>query len=105
MIKEQAMNSVSPSLSVEQTRQRIDELLNSLPPENLLIVQRFIEFVREQARQGQPIGVTKAREAEPAYLHPTVENPASSLGNWLDVIPGGCGGDALADTEALYDEV
>jgi len=47
--------------------------------------------------------------AEPAHpnltpRYPTVENPSTSLTAWLDLIPGGCGGDALADTEALYDE-
>ena len=47
--------------------------------------------------------------AEPSHLnstprYPTVENPATSLTAWLDLIPGGCGGDVLADTEALYDE-
>jgi prevent-host-death family protein len=36
--------------------------------------------------------------------YPTVENPAASLTAWLDLIPGGCGGDALADTEAPNDE-
>jgi hypothetical protein len=41
--------------------------------------------------------------SEPRY--PTVENPASSLNAWLDLLPEACGGDALADTEALYDEV
>lgn len=97
------MNSVSPPLSVEQTRQKIDELLNTLPPENLVIVQRFIEFVREQARRGQPIGMTKARETPPEY-YPTVPVPLSTLDGLVDLMPP-VGGDALADTEALYDEV
>ena len=37
--------------------------------------------------------------------YPTVTPPASSLTAWKDLMPEGCGGDALADTEALYDEV
>jgi hypothetical protein len=41
----------------------------------------------------------------PAQRHPTVEPPASSLNAWKDLLPEGCGGDALADTEALCDEV
>ena len=40
-----------------------------------------------------------------AQRYPTVAPPASSLSAWKDLMPGGCGGDALADTEALYDEV
>ena len=35
--------------------------------------------------------------------YPTVEDQASSLSAWLDLIPKGYDGDALADTEALYD--
>jgi hypothetical protein len=41
----------------------------------------------------------------PAQRHPTVAPPASSLNAWKDLMPEGCDGDALADTEALYDEV
>jgi prevent-host-death family protein len=41
----------------------------------------------------------------PTQRYPTVAAPASSLNAWMDLIPDGCGGDALADTEALYDEV
>ena len=40
----------------------------------------------------------------PAQRHPTVEPPVSSLNAWKDLIPEGCGGDALADTEAHDDE-
>jgi len=38
------------------------------------------------------------------WFFPTVANSPASLKEWLDLIPAGCGGDALADTEALYDE-
>jgi prevent-host-death family protein len=37
--------------------------------------------------------------------YPTVANPISSLDAWVDLLPEGYDGDALADTEALYDEV
>ena len=52
----------------------------------------------------------QAAAAEPSHpssaqRHPTVAPPASSLNAWKDLMPEGCGGDALADTEALYDEV
>ena len=89
---------------VQETKQKIGELLDTLPQENLVLVQRFVEFLREQAQEGQPL-VIAARDEAPPYRYPTVENPASSLNGWLDLIPDGCGGDALADTEALYDEV
>lgn len=75
------------------TKERICQLLDELPPDKLRSVEDFVAFLREQG----PL----LRLAQ----YPTVENPASSLGAWLDLIPGGCGGDALADSEALYDEV
>jgi hypothetical protein len=98
------MNVATSTRSVEDTKEKIEELLDTLSHDNLVMVQRFIEFLHERTRQGQPI-VTKAEDEKPPYLYPTIENPASSLDAWLDLIPGGCGGDALADTEALYDEV
>jgi prevent-host-death family protein len=39
-----------------------------------------------------------------AQRYPTVAPLASSLNAWKDLMPEGCGGDALADTEALDDE-
>jgi hypothetical protein len=41
----------------------------------------------------------------PVYRYSTVSLPASSLNGWLNLIPEGYEGDALADTEALYEEV
>lgn len=81
------------SESVQETRQRINELLDELPLQRLQSVEHFVRYLRQQ---------------EPASLgpqYPTVENAASSLGAWLDLVPDGYDGDALADTEALYDEV
>jgi hypothetical protein len=37
--------------------------------------------------------------------YPTVPVPAASPDGWLDLVPEGYEGNALADTEALYDEV
>ena len=79
----------SPSTQV--TKQRISELLDELSPESLQTGEQFVRFLRQQG----------SLVSEPRY--PTVENPASSLSAWLDLVPEGCGGDALADTEALYD--
>ena len=73
----------------QSTKQRISELLDELSPESLQTVEQFVRFLRQQG----------SRISEPRY--PTVENPASSLSAWLDLVPEGCGGDALADTEAL----
>jgi prevent-host-death family protein len=54
----------------------------------------------------------EAAIAEPPYpyliqtqRYPTVANPVSSLDAWVELLPKGYDGDALADTEELYDEV
>ena len=87
----------------ERTMQsHILALLQDLPPESLTLVERFVQFLREQARRGQPVVV---RDERTPYTYPTVPVPASSLDGWLDLVPAGYEGDALADTEALYDEV
>ncbi len=81
------------SESPQKTRQRINELLDELPPPILLSVEHFVRFLRQQEPSTLGLG------------YPTVENPASSLSAWLDLVPEGYDGDALADTEVLYDEV
>lgn len=80
-------------VSNQMTKQKITELLDELPPESLKVVEQFVRFLHQE----------RAFTSEPRY--PTVENPASSLNAWLALLPEGPGGDALADTEALYDEV
>ena len=91
--------------AMQATRKRIVSLLGDLPAESLTVVEQFVQFLREQARQQRPVVTTSAGEEHPPYAYPTVAVPASSLDGWLDLIPEGYGGDALADTEALYDEV
>lgn len=81
-------------------------LLDDLPPESLNLVERFVQFLQEQVRLGQPVGVvSKQGEKRPPCIHPTIPVPASTLDGWMDLVPKGYEGDALADTEALYDEV
>ena len=87
----------------QQTKQKIEVLLDTLTLDNLVAVQRFVEFLNEQVQQGQPI-VADTNEEKPPYLYPTVPLPASALEGLIDLMPP-VGGDALADTEALYDEV
>lgn len=91
------------SAAAQETKQKIAAWLDDLPPQSLTLVEQFVEFLRQKARQQQSL--TVLAEPQTPYLYPTVENPASSLSEWRDLIPGGCGGDALADTEAIYDEV
>jgi hypothetical protein len=77
---------------MQTARERIFTLLDGLSPENLKSVEDFVRFLHQS---GQSVSRTR---------YPTVQNPASSLRAWLDLVPNGYDGDALTDTEALYDE-
>lgn len=95
-------NSGAPAQDVQT---RILGSLDDLPPESLAMVERFVHSLREQAlRDELRAGASGPREPSPC-ISPTVALPASSLDDWLDLIPQGYEGDALADTEALCDEV
>lgn len=96
--------STSPQASMWTTRSRILSLLNDLPPESLTVVERFVQFLREQARREQPVVTVSEQQKRPPYLYPTVPLPASVLDGLIGIMPP-VEGDALADTEALYDEV
>lgn len=100
----QVDTNVQPAVRV--TQGRIVSLLDGLPPESLSLVERFVQFLREQARRGEPVVIasTSVREERPPYVYPTVPLPASALDGLIGIMPP-VGGDALADTEALYDEV
>jgi hypothetical protein len=82
---------------------RVESLLRDLPPESILLLEQFADFLREQARQGQPVGFVSGTERTP-FRYPTVSLSASKLKELTGILPD-VGGDALADTEALYDEV
>jgi len=90
--------------ATQEVEKRILSLLAELPPESLVVVERFVEFLREQARRGETVTTVSEKGEQPPYRYPTIAVPASSLSRWLDLVPEGYEGDALADTEALYDE-
>ena len=77
-------------------------LLAELPPESVQILEQFARFLREQARLGQRIEVAREKDKRQPYLYPTVAVPAKSLDNLIGIMPP-VGGDALEDSEALYD--
>ncbi len=79
-------------------------LLEDLPPESLKVVEQFVRFLHEEAQQGNRVVTSELPEGRPAYLYPTVSLPPSSLNRWLDLVPSGYEGDALEDTESVYDE-
>jgi hypothetical protein len=79
--------------AMQATRKKIAMLLDQLPPDRLPMVETFIRFV-----QTQP-------ELSSVGRYPTIPVSANSLDNWMDLLAEGYEGDALADTESLYDEV
>ena len=79
--------------TIEQVCGNHEELEN-LPPESLSVVEQFVRFL-----QSHPVARPLAESS-----YPTIPNPASSLANWINVLPQGYASDALADTEALYGE-
>jgi len=89
--------------AMQATRKRIVSLLGDLPAESLTVVEQFVRFLRQQAQRMQPVVIAPEEEAPP-FRYPTVPLPASVLDGLIGIMPP-VGGDALADTEALYDEV
>jgi hypothetical protein len=65
-----------------------------MPAENLPFLEGFLLLMRQH---NQP--------AATIYRYPTVVMPASSLQKWSGLLDEGYEGDALADTESLYDDV
>ena len=88
--------------SPEAMQQRILALLNGLSPENLALVEWFVVSVRERANL--PTSLAEGEKRVP-YLYPTVALPASTLDGLVGILPEGYDGDALADSESLYDDV
>jgi len=100
------MNSTIQHQIPSQTAQeRLFTLLSDLPPEGLTVTEQFVRFLREYARQGQAQFALQKPTELPPYIYPTVCLPASTLDAWLNLVPAGYIGDALTDTEAIYDEV
>jgi hypothetical protein len=96
--------STSSQAETWTVRNRILSLLNDLSPESLIVVERFVQFLREQARRDRPVVAVSEKKERPPYLYPTVPLSASVLDGLIGIMPP-VEGDALADTEALYDEV
>lgn len=85
----------------ELTRKRIETLLQDIPVENLAFIEQFVQFMRQQS---QSVVVIARQEGETPYIYPTVPVPASTFSRLAGIIPP-VGGDALSDTEALYDDM
>lgn len=71
--------------------------MKDLPLDGLLALREFATFLRQRPLPEKFTDPTLWRQ-------PTVEMPADSLLRLLDLMPP-VGGDALADSEALYDQL
>ena len=83
----------------QAAKRHITELLDDLPSESLSMVEQFVRFLCEQKRREQSIAGERS-----SFAHPEVSLPASSLDAWTGLLPEGYQGNALTDTEALYDK-
>ncbi len=95
---------MSVETGVQTAPERISAMIEDLPAESVTLVEQFVRLLRQQAKKSRAVQPAAGREERPPYLYPTVALPASSLNNWLDLVPEGYEGDALTDTESLYDE-
>jgi hypothetical protein len=77
--------------------QQLRELLQLSRDERLRLARWLIDSAIQQRR-------TRADGQPPPYVYPSVPCPAATIDAWMNLLPEGYEGDALADTEALYDE-
>lgn len=84
--------------------ERLLDLLEDLPPESLAAVEHFVKFLHAEAKQGRAVETVAAHQGKAPFRYPTVPVPASCLDGLVGIMPP-VDGDALVDTEALYDEV
>jgi hypothetical protein len=96
--------NIETKVPARMTRDHILSLLDDLPPESLAVVEQFVQFLGEQARHGRLVVSLSEEIGGPSYRYPTIPLPVSALDGLIGIMPP-VGGDALADTEALYDEV
>ena len=83
------------------SKQKIYDLLDNLPPEGLEVVAEFVRSLREQVKTAQTAEDAAVDPPAP-FRYPTVSLPLASLSGLVGIMPP-VGGDALAETEALYD--
>lgn len=89
------------SVADPTSKQKIYDLLDDLPPEGLEAVEEFVRFWSERVKKARTAGDAVADQ--PAlFRYPTIPLPLASLSGLVGMMPP-VGGDALAETEALYD--
>ncbi|MBI3913902.1 MAG: hypothetical protein HY327_06920 [Chloroflexi bacterium] len=87
--------------SPEAIKKRIAILLADFPPDRLDFVEQLVLFLHEQT---QTPATRVTREKRAPYLYPTVPVSVTTLNAWMNLLPNGYEGDALADSEAVYED-
>ena len=80
-------------------RMALHQAIEMLPEYILPDLARFVEFLRFETGEAR----TPVSEASKVYRYPTVTLPAVTLHDLVGIMPSDFEGDALTDTEALYD--
>ncbi len=88
---------MSPPFSARTIKENILTLLDKVPSENLLMVETFIRFMRDQ----QQMVTTSSASDQTLWHYPTVPPATVNLDNLVGIMSD-VGGDALEDTESLY---
>ncbi len=93
----------------EAARDRLNKLLDQLPAESLPVVEAFLRFLNRLDVEQKSVVLTEPQFVEderPSDCRPTViVAPISTLREVIDILPDGYTGDALSDTQVLYDEI
>lgn len=100
-------------MAMPMTKEELHRLVDELPDGELVAAARFLEYLRERRPdlvappQRKPREATEdaSEAARPqGSVYPTVSVPVAAVRELVDTMPD-VGGDALQDTEALYDDV
>lgn len=99
-------------MALPVTKEELHRLVDGLPETEVVPAARFLEYLSERratrlAEQQGSVAPTESavHEGKVPYRYPTVPVPWEHLMGLVGLLPEVPGGDALEDTEALYDEV
>lgn len=87
----------------DTAQERIISLLNDLPPEGIAVAEQFVRFLHDVVQQGSAAPTVISQAAPSVVTYPSIGLPPATLQAWSDLIAEGYTGDALTDTEALYE--
>lgn len=87
--------TTAPQDEMIHRRQRIQKLLEKMPADELRFVEQFVQLIDQE-------GYSVVKESAEQY--PTIALPADTFSQLIGFMPP-IGGDALQDSESLYDDI